>query len=277
MCIEEVDKLLILGRPPYQEVGDAWTDLPRQWMRRARKSVGLPASKDVGVLAKMVSSLRDQVEEQTGRDIKAASVAIPHLPALYHEDLLDAFEYAGLEYLKIPVRYDMLYETNAAYAGYGFGLCSDYHAIKACDEVQADMPQDTVMAILYTRTALTVSLSVLKSAYYLYEPPNRYVSDFDLGFDVRSSDKSNEEYWNRVASKLEQIMVKSPYYALPSKVLLMGDCVNNEVFQDVLTRVLEKRFSEMPEVLGEDPVGSAAKGAAELAKRIAYDPRKSEL
>lgn len=235
--------------------------------------MGLPASQDVGFLAKMLSDLRTRVEEQTGRPIESAALTTLNLVALYQEDLQDAFEYVGLRYLNFPVRYDVSYETSTAYAGYGYGLCSNYTDRNACKHEQEEMPSEVVMAVLYTRTVLTVSLSITKSAYYLYEPLNRHLLDFSLGYDGPGLQK---EYWDAVGSKLEQILVENPYYQRPAKVLLMGDSVRVETFQRILKKVLHNQTAEMPDILSEDPEGVAAKGAAELAKRVPYDPYKPQ-
>lgn len=248
--------------------------MPRQWRRKARKAVGLPASKDVGFLAKMLSELRTRVEEQTGKAIESAGVASLNLVALYQEDLQDAFEYVGLRYLSFPVRYDVLYETSAAYAGYDNGLCSNYTDRDACKHEQDEMPSVVVMAILYTRTVLTVSLSIMKSAYYLYEPLNRHLSDFSLGYDDRSLEAADKGYWDAIGMKLEQILIENPYYERPAKVLLMGDCVQDETFQLAVNKALSNQMAQMPKILIEDSEGVAAKGAAQFAKRIPYDPYK---
>ena len=42
------------------------------------------------------------------------------------------------------------------------------------------MPSGVVMAVLYTRTALVVTLSIVKSAYYLEELINRQLLNFSL-------------------------------------------------------------------------------------------------
>ena len=252
-------------------MGDSWNDMPRQWRRKARKALGLPASQDVGFLAKMLSDLRTRVEEQTGTPIESAGVASLNLAALYREDLQDAFDHVGLHYLAFPVRYDVLYETNAAYAGYGYGLCSNYTDRNACKGEQSDMPSDVVMAILYTRSALTVSLSITKSAYYLYEPLNRHLVDFSLGYDAQ---RDGNDYWDAVGSKLEQILIENPFFKRPAKVLLMGDCIHDDTFQRVLKTTLSSQMAQLPEILSMDSEGVAAKGAAEFAKRIPYDPYK---
>lgn len=245
--------------------------MPRQLRRKARKAIGLPASQDVGFLAKMISDLRTRVEEQTGQPIEAAGVTTLNLVALYHEDLQDAFEHVGLRYLTFPVRYNILYETSAAYAGHDYGLCSNYTDRAVCRHEQDQMPSEVVMAVLYTRTVLTVSVSITKSAYYLYEPLNRHLLDFSLGYDTRSLQK---DYWDLIASKLQQILLENPYYERPDKVLLMGDCVWDETFQRVFKRALRNQMGDTPQILSEDSEGIAAQGAAEFAKRIPYDPYK---
>lgn len=147
--------------------------------------MGMPASQDVGSLAKVLSDRRARVTEYLGQPIQSAGVTTPHLVALYQVGLQDAFEYMGLHYIKFPVRYDFLYETSAAFAGYGHGLCPDYNDRAARKKAQQSMESDGVIAVLYTPNALTVSFSIMKSAYYLYEPDNRHLSNFSLGYDGR--------------------------------------------------------------------------------------------
>ena len=236
--------------------------------------MGLPASTDVGYLAEVLSQLKVQVEEYLRQPIEAAGVTSPHLVALYQEDLQDAFEYVGLRYLTFPVRYDVLYETSATYAGYGYGLCSDYTERLSCKEEQQDMASEVVMAVLYTRTVLTVTFSVMKSAYYLYEPDNRHLTNFTLGYDARSQWASEGEYWVEVAKNLEALMAENPNYKRPAKVLLTGDQVHNKVFRQILDAVLRRQMTDEPEIVSQDSLFAAAKGTAEMAKRLPYDPYK---
>ena len=94
------------------------------------------------------------------------------LVALYQEDLQDIFKYLELHYLVFLVRYSLvrynvLYEKSAAYADNDYGLCSDKMDRNACLQEQRNM------AVLYTCDILMVSLSIMMSAYYLYEPSNK--------------------------------------------------------------------------------------------------------
>jgi hypothetical protein len=254
--------------PPYNKVGEVWDDMPRQYLRKARKAVGLPASQDVGHLAKMLSGLRTVVEERVG-PVMTAGVTTMHLAALYDEDLHDAFEYVGLKYITFPigaVGHNILYETSAAYAGYGYGLCSDYKGDpEACKNEQWNMTDQVVMAVVYTDTALSVSLSDLASAYALWEPPYRYLVDFDLGY--QASLLSTAEYWAKLELKLGEILVEYPNYERPSMVMLMGDRTEEPKFRATLNKVLSDQMQESPEVMSEGGRGIAARGAAEMAKR----------
>jgi hypothetical protein len=60
-------------------------------MRDSRKKLGLPASKDVGTLSEVIKALQKDAETFVGQPISAATISIPHLAALYGEDLHDAF------------------------------------------------------------------------------------------------------------------------------------------------------------------------------------------
>lgn len=64
----------------------------------------------------MLSDLRATVEKQVG-PVTSAGVTAMDLVALYDENLHDAFEYVGLEYITFPVGYvghNILYETGTA-------------------------------------------------------------------------------------------------------------------------------------------------------------------
>lgn len=88
---------------------------PVSAQKRAKPSA-LPASSDIGYLAMMLSDLRAAVEKQVG-PVTSAGVTAMDLVALYDENLHDAFEYVGLEYITFPVGYvghNILYETGTA-------------------------------------------------------------------------------------------------------------------------------------------------------------------
>ena len=225
----------------------------------------------------MLLALRAAVEEKVG-PITSAGVTTMNLVALYDEDLRNAFEYVGLEYITFPVGYvgrNIVYETSAAYAGYGYGLCADHKTDpEACRQEQHDMSDEVVMAVLYTDTVLSVSLSVIRPAYALWEPEYWYLADFDLGYNTYVEMESPEEYWSAVWLKIQQIMIENPGYTPPSKVLLMGDRTDEREFREILVRALWEQMGELPEILSEGAVGVAARGVAEMAKREVCQARQ---
>lgn len=121
-------------RPPYDNDGEYWADVPRKSARLALKSLGLPASYEVGVLARVIQNLRSQLELDFGIIISEAVFTSSHLLALYQDDLEDAAEYVGIKYVAPRWNFQPIFwETAAAYAGHGLGLCKhwrDEHSVR---------------------------------------------------------------------------------------------------------------------------------------------------
>ena len=262
--------------PPYKSVFEGWCDAPRESLRWARKRLDLPASPDVGTLAKMLLDLRAGVENHLGGRITSAAVTTAPLLALYEEDLIDAFEYVGLEYIKPShpsFRNDFLHETSSAFAGNGLGLCQEYEDVEDCEDEERNMKLNFAMTVVFTDTVLISSISGLESAYSLYEPRGRYRVNFDLGYANRYHGGRNQtaymtdlfwELWSTISDNMPG----------PTSVLVMGDRVEELEFMDVLGSVL---FSlptlESPPVYFSGAVGVAGRGAAEIAKREMFKRR----
>ena len=198
-------------------------------------------------------------------------MSVPHLVALYMDDVQDASEYAGIKYMEIPGYYrPVLWETAVAYAGYGFGICVNFTDFDACVAEARKMPELTVSAVRYGRNALTTSLAILRTAESLWEPDYRHTENFTLGYYSRNVYPKEEDYWSDVRDELRKIMVQFHYAERPSKILLMGEEALNGRFQEVLRESMLSQMDKMPEVHSNDTVFAAAKGTAELAKRAPY-------
>lgn len=133
----------------------------------------------------MIRALWNQASAFVGKPVSAAAISIPHLAALYGEDVLDAFEYLSLAYLELfPLsNFQPIYASIAAYAGNGLTLCEDYRAPAGCEEEELHMPSRFALAVLYTRTSLTTSQAHLSNAYSLEETQN--LENLRLGYDAR--------------------------------------------------------------------------------------------
>ena len=99
-------------------------DMPRQWYRKARKAVGLPASTDVGNIAQTMLLLRAKAALKIDPHmLSAATVVVPDLVALYHEDIVDAFEYLHMREIKskgphsFGNRQEVIHHSDALLAG----------------------------------------------------------------------------------------------------------------------------------------------------------------
>ncbi|KAJ4418868.1 hypothetical protein N0V82_005315 [Gnomoniopsis sp. IMI 355080] len=255
-------------------VGEAISDTARVAMRDARKKLGLPSSRDVGVLSDMVQALRDQALLFVGEPIRAATISIPHLAALYGEDLLDAFDYLDLVYLEFfPFNnFRPIHASVAAYAGNGFGFCDDYRNVAACEEEEEEIPAFFSLTVAYTHRSLTASQARLANAYYIREEIT--LEDLNLGYDARHGYSNEDAYWEAVRNVLRYPVVTSAIQRNFSKVLVYGDAAEIPKFREVLKEVLHEVVEGIPEIVDRQPEVCAAKGVAEMAKRAIFRKRQ---
>src|SRR5437870_1019831 len=113
---------------------EQWKDQPRQFWRKMRKAVGLPASPDVAVLSSMLKKLVELVEPSS-----SAIISYPALPGLYQEDIAEAANYLNLQMLEGNHRYPP-HEIVAAYAGHSMGLCESFDDEERCTMQGLELP-----------------------------------------------------------------------------------------------------------------------------------------
>lgn len=235
--------------------------------RLFNKKAGLPASADVGTLASVIKTLRSQLEADLNIRISSAILTVAHLVALYQDDAQDIFEYVGIEYIEPKNQFrPLLWETAAAYAGYGLGICEHYHDKDICENEEQSLPRVSVFAVHYSRTALTTALVFLWQATALWEPDYRHLENFNLGSDAMARYASPDEYWRDVNGTLEKLI---DLWQFPQMVILTGDMVQGELI-DVVQAVLYDRLKKTLPIYSDDATVVAAKGAAELKRRLAY-------
>lgn len=217
----------------------------------------------------MLGDLRIAAEEYLGNSIYYALGACPNLVALYREDIEDAFKYLSLKSLDDPNNlYRLFREPAGAEASYGLGLCHDPSNVYHCNEEQHEMPITTVLTVLYTRNALCVEVSVMKSAYAYYpystSPPSM---DFNLGSQALHDNPDEEYYWQAVRDRIVAGVTGGLPANRPMKVFLLGDSTRGDTFRTVIEDALKSILGYVPDVYDDDPVFSAARGAAEFARR----------
>lgn len=172
---------------------------------------------------------------------------------LYSEDIHDALEYLGLPPVSRESEVDQLSfraprSLLTSFTAHG---CRDDNATKA------------VLAVEYTRQSLSVEFDTASG--FETHLPGKVLTDFSVGSDRRRDACS--AYWQLVASD-----VRSAVWAYNTSmkprvdvVILMGEPqgVGDERFRDAVVGVA-REFGE-PEVIVDDPLYSASKGAAMLA------------
>jgi hypothetical protein len=225
-------------------------------------------------------SLRSAVEANLdGRKISGAVATIPHLAALYSEDLEDAFEYVGLIYLPhYPYWYGGIFpESGAVYTGNGFGLCSNYTDQASCEEQERNPPQqpvhENVLSISFTAGILTSTWSIESMGFAFPASDQVKFVDLNLGWDKRNDNPSDDYYWEEVRKAIIKPALEASYYyhGETDKILLHGDHSTDERFQEVLREVVDRALENKPEIFELDPTFSAARGAAEMAKRVQWN------
>jgi hypothetical protein len=187
--------------------------------------------------------------------------ACPNLVALYCKDIEDAFEYLFLGSVDNTYNlYRLFREQAGAEASYGLGLCHDPSNVYRCDKEQHETPVTTVLTVPYVRNALCVEVSVMKSAYAYYpystSPPSM---DFNLGAQALHDNPDEGYYWQAVRDRIVAGVIGGLPANRPTKVFLLGDKTRGNTFKVII-------LGYVPDVYDDDPVFSAARGAAEFAR-----------
>ena len=255
--------------PPYSNDGEAWDDLPRQAYRRARKSVGLPASYDVGVLGHVVERIRTKLEETHDIHIDTAVFTASHLTALYQDDLEDVAAFLGINYLVPRWHFSpLVWEAASAYAGYGLGLCEHWQDAARCKKEMKEMDSIPVLSVHYTRNALTVSWPYIFAAIMAWEPEGRHFENFTLGSDVIKDYPTDSAYWDEVRAFLPTIIQVHPGAEAPRRIIVQGERVD-EQFLHVLREVVTGQWvgEEVGPIYSHLAESASSRGAAEFMRR----------
>jgi hypothetical protein len=224
----------------------------------------------------MISALRSSVEAQVGSKVDGGVATVPHLAALYAEDLQDAFEYLGLIYIAEYPYWNggMFYDSGAAYVGNGFGLCSDYTDPETCHNESHKPPRtpqvESVLSISYTKGLLASTWARMGIGFEYPSADIYAVADFGLGLDSRFDYANETSYWAKVRDTIITPVLKANRYIHreTKKVILHGDSVLEGRFRDVVEEVAKLVVPNITGIFSLDPTFSAAIGASEMAKRV---------
>ena len=257
---------------PYGSMDDLWNDAPRRAWRSARKKLGLAASANVAVLAKMLKATARMAESELGSPVSAIQ-SFPALLALYQEDIKDAAEHAGLRLLTTHSGLQ-LHELIAAYAGHGMGLSESG---SEC-QTSAGFPGCHTVIVEYTEDAFLLDGRPLDRAHDIanYEDDTR--TSFDLG--SRSS-VTEEQVRDFVLEYLRKVYIgytKRPW-VFPEEITVMMTGSRDSVGREEIRMATADAFSlfgTRAKMLYSDPEFVAARGAAEIAWRTLLEAEKKK-
>ena len=261
-----------------------WDDWWRVFKRNRRKQLGLPATEDVGNLSGPIIQLRQRAEAALSIKITEAAMSAPHLAAIYQDDIQDILTYARLEHVTIRSNsHPVLWETAAAYAGHGLGLCKDFCDAVKCRQELADYPHRTILSVHYAPNALTLSLAVVWAAPSLWEPSYRRRDNFYLGSEEArggpwDGDFWQEYYWERLRDEISDFFAHDVDAYLPAQIVMfLGESApvdKDEPFARLVMKSLEEYQALPSEVYYKNATTVTAKGTAELVKRNWYTELK---
>ena len=258
---------------PYGSMEDLWNDAPRRAWRSARKKLGLAASADVAVLAKMLKATARMAESELRSPISAIQ-SFPALLALYQEDITDAAEYAGLRMLKTDSG-RQLHELIAAYAGHGMGLsesgpeCQTSFGFPGCHTVIVE----------YSENAILLDGRPLDRAHDI---ANYDEDDIRTSFDLGSrSSATEEQVRDLVLEYLRKVYIgytKRPW-VFPEEITVIMTGSRDSVGREEIRMATADAFSlfgTRAKMLYSDPEFVAARGAAEIAWRTLLEAEKKK-
>lgn len=271
MIVKSYSRNLHKASPPYYNCGASFNDVPRQWARYFRKKAGHPASPEVAALSDVLGKLKEQVDTflVPYGTLEMAHVTVPHFPAIYVEDLLDAAEHANFQLLTMP-NYRPgdqaqwpINELNSAMAGNNIG--------------RTDSPEDNdnTFFVLYTRTALAAYVGPFWVSTHYYAASG--VANFSIGFSECSKQPDSQAedcppeapYWQEVRVNLRAALASYYLGRNLGRVIVWGESSRNEVFADVLRQEVlaaQEREDNLPRLYDDFPIFSPARGAAGFGK-----------
>lgn len=221
--------------------------------------------------------LKDPINEALGDlgPFKYGTIAVPYLPAIYNEDLVDAAEYAGFQLitpfkLSGDAEEQPISDINFSFCGMRLGSCRNFtnDTVDAGYNVSEKREGDT-LSISFTMDMLTAHVTPMcGSAQYFYAAFG--IADPWLGRGAIDVYASSDQYWAAVGAALVDALDSYSWRARELELVIVhGESATDPDFQHVLREKVTtyQTTKEMPTVVMKEPLYAAALGAAELGKR----------
>ncbi|KAH7078084.1 hypothetical protein BKA63DRAFT_489581 [Paraphoma chrysanthemicola] len=260
---------------PYGSLDNMWDDWPRQILRSARKSIGLPASSEVAVIARFLKDVLALVDARDGQS-PSTLISFPALPGLFQEDIVDAASYIGLRSLRNGFEKHP-HEMVAAYAGNGLGLIMSCSGPRKCDKAGDKFEVRHTVLAEYTEAALLLHHEYMNKALEIPYAEMTLKVSFDLGSGQQPSEEDLRSFFLKFLSHVYTI---GGSFDAPEKitVILTGslDSVADGKLQNASKAAVQALPSKF-EGFFDNSNYIAARGAAELAWRASRPKENMEI
>ena len=201
---------------------------------------------------------------------QVAFLTVPHLPALYMEDLVDLAWDVGLQILTLPC---YIYRSgdsaqwpvshvNTAMAGMGLGLDGVFSPRSEREEEEPW--NENVFSVLFTDHALTAHVSPILFAPHFYAAGG--IANFSLGLES-STPENNETYWEEIRQALRMALYSYQRGHELGRVIVHGEHAENEIFGGILREEVKRaqwsdEDGKQPVWYRRETVFAASRGAA---------------
>ena len=244
---------------------------PLRLVQAQQTVVSRSTSDCVRIITAALIDLKEAAELHLGQTLPPALPAYPDFPGLQREMIEEAMARA-----EITVLGDQrVAPVGAAAAANGIGLCGNFTDLEACEAEERQMPMSRVLAVEYTSVSLTVTMSPFQASRKGYDWIIR--RDFALGASKLPNFEDSEaryQYWRRIREVIQEIPARQPAERPISHVIVMGESVLDETFLQVMKEALYDVMGPQSSAEQEltSPTFAAARGAAELGKRMMESP-----
>jgi hypothetical protein len=241
--------------------------------REARRKLRLPITRESATLSKFAKKVRGAIEEELGSTISTIAPVAPQLVGWDSEDFQDALDLAGLTSARLEDRFlgdkPMYWDSNAAFAGLGYGLCESWTNPTKCLVEEKQMPYEHVLFLNFDNSSFSAKVQYMQHVDQEWTYSNRV--DMELGWwNLPVFEVPRARFWAQIHEVI--LEVAGALQRAPSKIVLLGEHGANVEFLDVvktaLWDVLEIDVSLILSANKAEDVGMlAARGAAEFARR----------
>ncbi|KAF1923957.1 uncharacterized protein M421DRAFT_425300 [Didymella exigua CBS 183.55] len=236
--------------------------------REGRRKIGLPITRESATLSKFVKKVRGAIEEELGASVNTIAPAAPQLVGWVSSDFQDALDLAGLTSSRLGDK-PTYWDTNAAFAGLGHGLCESKTDFADCVDEERQMPYEHVLFLDFDNSSFSAMVQYLQHADQEWSYSSRI--DENLGWwNLPVFEVPRARFWAQMHEVI--LEVAGALQRAPNKIVLLGDHGSNAEFQDVVKAamwdVLEVDAAMMLSANdNENTAMLAARGAAGFARR----------